>query len=211
MSDTHADKPSRVFIAVWPGDELLDALEAFDRRIRRTGERRLVPRVARHVTIAFIGDTAIGEITKISEAVRRAIAGAPPFRARPIGVVTLPTERAPRLLACGFEGASGLDALRDRVLGALLDVAPTEPIVRDMERNAEHHITIHRAQRGRKVRPEVRTCLLGPGAPEPDDGWPPLVVDRVSLVRSDLTPAGAVYTRLAEMPLGAGGGDSATR
>ncbi len=211
MSETRDDKPCRVFIAVWPGDELLNALEAFDRRIRRTGERRLAPRVARHVTIAFIGDVTTSEITKISEAVRRAVAVVTPFRARPTGVVTLPTERAPRLLACGFEGASGLDALRDRVLEALLEVAPTEPIVRDMERNAEHHITIHRSPRGRKVRRDVRSSLLGPGAPAPDDGWPPLVVDRVSLVRSDLTPAGAVYTRLAEMPLGAGGGDAATR
>ncbi len=211
MSETPDDKPCRVFIAVWPDDELLDALEAFDRGIRRTGERRIVPRDARHVTIAFIGDVATSELTRISDAVRRAVAALPRFRARPIGVVMLPTEHAPRLLACGFEGASGLDTVRESVLEAVFEVAPTDPIVRDMDRNAEHHITIHRAPRGRKVRPDVRSMLLGPGAAAPYDGWPPLAVDRVSLVRSDLTPAGAEYTCLAEMPLVAGGFDPTPR
>ena len=147
-----------------------------------------------HLTLKFLGDVDGGKMGQVEESLATATATAHPFSISLNGVGVFPSLRRPRVLWVGLVGE--LDALAElqrRVETEMEAVGfPAEG------RGFQPHLTLGR------VRQE------GP----PKTGWdasrlegletppgPEQVVERVSLMRSDLKPSGAVHTRLAAFPL----------
>ena len=69
------DERLRLFLALRLPEPVLDALEAWQRRLR--GNVRIVPRANLHITLAFLGSRPAGELEAIVGALRAAAASAP--------------------------------------------------------------------------------------------------------------------------------------
>lgn len=185
----------RLFIALWPDDEALDALAPIDRWIRRHDSHRLTRRDQRHLTLAFLGDVEPAITPEIVESVRDLARRRQPFEAPMTELLLLPNARSPRVVALGVAGA-GVTPLRRCVLEAVSNIVLTEPMIRDLEREPKPHLTIARARRPQRARrlDLSRTPTI--------EGR--LKVDAIRIVRSVLTPNGPVYNSIEQIPLGLG-------
>ncbi len=141
-----------------------------------------------HLTLVFLGDVAPAGLGGLDEALREVDAG--PVRLE-FGAALALGGRTARALALEARGA---EALQARVLAAVrrAGFAPER-------RRFRGHVTFARLPRG-----------LTPGDERRLAGWladiaTPLVlpasVDRFTLYRSHLSPAGAAYEGLADYPL----------
>lgn len=174
-SNTRSDK-ERLFFALWPGERVREAVEA---RLPPMSERaRAVPRDNWHVTLAFLGETAL-ERRRAYEAAAETVA------ARPFELVLdrLGYFHRPRVLWLGAGSVPGELAALHADLTALLAGQGFEPDRRPF--NA--HLTLARRM------------------PPPGD-LPPVapIAWRVAdfcLVRSDLERRGARYTVVRRFPL----------
>ena len=167
----------RLFVAVWPPSDVLDALEALDRPA--AAGVRWTTRDQWHVTLRFLG--RMDDADMVAAGLGRLGAGERPTALA--GPLTTRLGRALVVLPVG-----GLDRLAAAVVDLTASMGePPDP------RPFAGHVTLGRAKRG------ASSGSLGPlvGAPL-SASWP---VAEVSLVASDLHPAGAKYSVLARFPL----------
>ncbi len=172
------DETLRLFLALRLPDDALDALERWGREALSGG--RIVARDALHITLAFLGTRAAGELDAIVEALRAAAHGVPRFPLEPtawrettsVGMVVLddPTGRAA--------------ALAGDLHGRLHALGVYEP---------EHrpwlpHVTVLRF----RERPRLLPGLPPMGTLVPSDA---------AAYLSRLHPTGARYEVLAQVPL----------
>ena len=151
-----------------------------------------------HLTLKFLGDVPATRIAEISEALKQACAGHGPFDLSLEGLGCFPNLRRPRVIWAGVGGdVRTLRRLQQDVEEAMnrLGYAPEE-------RDFSPHLTLARVERNARpgdveaVGQEVQRTILGEIAR--------LRVEHVYLMRSDLRPAGAVYTELAVADLQGG-------
>lgn len=165
----------RLFVAVWPPDDVLDAVAALDRPelpgLRWTGRSQW------HVTLRFLGRV---------EQVEQAQAALATVEAAPTEAVAGPSvgRFGQRVL---HVPVAGLDEVAAAVIGATAAVGePPE------DRPFAGHLTLARVARGARVD-------LRPLAGQPIAGrWP---VAEVCLVESHLSPRGARYEVVSRFPL----------
>lgn len=183
----------RLFVAI----RLPDAWHAALRRQQEELRRRLGPaeRALRwvrpegcHLTLVFLGETPVAEVPRIQAALAAA-AWVRPFVLR-LGLPGTFGGQRPRVLHTGVTGGvEELATLQHRVAGALYQVE---------ERPFSPHITLARVARPDRTTGEaIATALSRPLTGEALQ----LTVDRISLMRSELQPGGAVYTELFAAPL----------
>lgn len=163
----------RLFVSVWPPDDVLDLVEA----LARPGESgvRYTTRDQWHVTLRFLGDCDVDDATAALDGARwpeghvEAVCG-PVVSRLGRDVIVVPVR--------------GLDGLSAAVAAATHDVGdPLDP------RPFAGHLTVARLRsRG--------ACRIA-GAPFAAT----FPVTEVALVRSDLQPGGARYETLRTLPL----------
>jgi RNA 2',3'-cyclic 3'-phosphodiesterase len=173
----------RLFVAAELPEPVVDALVRWR---PRDDALRPVAADALHVTLAFLGERAEGEVEALSRVVAHA--------ARPVGglslagAVWLPRPRAPRVLAVEVRDADGaLAALQADVARGIEEVSDW----RREKRPFLAHVTVGR------VRPRGRPGL-DMGAP-PDAGT--FAAAALTLFRSRLHPHGARYEPVARAML----------
>jgi RNA 2',3'-cyclic 3'-phosphodiesterase len=192
----------RLFIALELPAEITDALEKLQKRLRDLDRERAVRWVALdsiHLTLKFLGDTPPDRVPAIEAAVVEAATDHKPFSLSIDGAGCFPNLQKPRIVWAGASGElKALHALRDAVERTVSPLGyPTE------DRPFSPHLTL-----GRSRQEASRSALseLGEKIGSQKIGilatWK---VERVSLMRSELTPSGGVYTRLAETSLNARG------
>lgn len=166
----------RLFVAVWPPEDVLDRLAALDRPA--VAGLRWTTRDQWHVTLRFLG--GVPDPAPVVEA----LAGMRP--AGPAKAVLGPAvDRFGRRIV--HVPVAGLDAVAAGVVGATAGLGrPPE------DRPFHGHITLARVAKGGKV--DLRPLA---GAPVAGD-WH---VGAVCLVESRLSPAGARYEVLERFPL----------
>jgi 2'-5' RNA ligase len=187
----------RLFVAIC----LPDAWHAALRRQQEELRRRLGPatRALRwvrpegcHLTLVFLGETAEQELPRIDAALSQA-AQQPPFTLR-LGQPGTFGGTRPRVVHTGVAG--DIDALtlaQRRVADALHHID---------QRPFAAHITLARVpQPDRATGAAIAAALAQPLGGE----GPPFTVERISLMRSELHPGGAVYTELSAAPLAGAG------
>jgi 2'-5' RNA ligase len=142
-----------------------------------------------HLTLKFLGDVDPARVPEIEAALAAAAGAAPPFSLNARGIGVFPGMRKPRVLWMGLEGQlDRLAALQAAVESELARVGfPAE------ERPFKAHLTLARIKAPLRI--PLSEALLSE-AGEGESG--PFPVERICLFRSELRPAGAVYTRLAE-------------
>ena len=187
----------RLFIAVETPPPVVSAIKTLIEALERTnvtGLRPVRPEGV-HLTLRFLGGVEPERAPEIADAVASAASGVPPFVLRLDRPGVFPGRGPPRVLWVGLDGdVEGLAVLQSEVERAMASIGFSE------EGRAFHpHLTIARFRDGVSAahRRVAAQAFLEYG-PVQDLSIP---VTHVSLVRSTLKPDGAIYDRLAHMPL----------
>lgn len=175
----------RLFVAAYPPRGVVERMLAAASRLELAAHR-MTPAEQVHVTLCFIGDTPVREVEAVRESVARSVAGVPAFELTPRRLITLPERGRPRLVALETDSPPAMLEVVRRLVTRLAR--------RVRQRPAEGflpHLTLLRFQH-----------TASPGRLEAAVEMPAFPIDRVVLVRSVLTVAGAVHTPVEEFPLG---------
>jgi 2'-5' RNA ligase len=192
--------PVRLFIAVELPTAVLAALTALQKRLKTLDRERAIRWTAAegvHLTLKFLGETTSDRIPAIVTGLEQAAGGKTPFDLSMTGVGCFPNLQRPRVVWAGLRGDMGaLRRLQEAVEEHIAPLGyPTEA------RAFSPHLTLGRARR------EASTGALAAFGKQIEQvgaataeavNWR---VEAVSLMRSDLKPSGALYTRLAHVPL----------
>lgn len=182
----------RTFIAVNLPDEIRARIGEFQKVLQENrGPVKWVRPEGVHVTLKFLGNVEVSRIFEISQVVGIILRKYSPFSITVGGVGCFPHPKRPNVLWIGIhEGkevlsnmAKELDGALDR-LGFPKETRPFSP-----------HVTIARVGKGGKVQTIVERLF--------QKGFPPqsFFVHCVDLMKSELTPQGAIYTCLQSFKL----------
>ena len=143
-----------------------------------------------HVTLKFLGQVDETRVPALADALRVTLAGEPAFDVAVHGLGAFPSPMRPRVLWAGLEDGTGaLGAIARRVDACCGGLGfPPAP------REFAAHVTL-----GRVREPRRQPALADALARAADFGR--VRVERVSLMRSELSPRGARYSELAAAPL----------
>ena len=195
------ERTIRAFLAVEPPAEVREAIGRIQGRLQRLirGELKWVRPEAIHLTLKFFGDIPEGAIAGIAAAVEPAAAREAPMTFAIGRAGVFPDQRRPRVLWLGMEGdVPRLLSLQKRVEGELGTIGfPAE------ERPFRPHLTLARIKSGRGLTGLERAMEKGEGYAAGE-----FTAAGIGLIRSELTPRGAVYTRLKWFPFAKGDGET---
>lgn len=204
----------RTFLAVELPVPLKEVIAAIQKRMRERLERELpsgsrlqwVKPEAIHLTVKFLGDIPEAQVDELKPAVAAVLAGAPPFSLDLAGCGVFPDPRAPRVLWLGLQDREREAGGRQRLLDLAAAVeAAVERLGHPREgRPFAAHLTVARIKDGHR---EVGKALARGNLLSASDRYGEVTVSSLALMKSELHPSGAVYSRLWEVPLGASGGE----
>lgn len=174
----------RLFIAIDLPEMVKDVLAETAVQMSKNMPNRAVRWVGReqmHLTLRFLGDTAVSQLPDLQQELGQLAARQRPFALRLNGVGAFPNPKRPRVVWAGLAGdlaplQTMQAALEDRVvaLGWVREQRPFSP-----------HLTLGRVKDAGQVRGlnwNVKLEAVGFG------------VTAVQLVQSELRPSGAIYT-----------------
>lgn len=145
-----------------------------------------------HLTVKFLGDTDQKLVPKISEGVDGVAARSSAVSAVIDTVGGFPNLKRPRVIWAG--ASEGIEAAGK--IAREVDLAMRQLRFEKEKRPFKAHLTLGRVRQGRSV--DELTGVLQRYKFEPI----PLLLDRLTLFKSTLTPTGPIYDILHEAPLG---------
>lgn len=149
-----------------------------------------------HLTLHFLGNIEDSQVETVAGILAGSSAAYRPFSLRLAGLGCFPNPRRPRIVWVGVSGDTAplVDLQQD--LGRELQVIGYTP----ESRPYSPHLTIGRVKDGL---PGPRLAELGQALQQIEVGQLAVLdVTGISLIKSELKPAGAVYTQLAFTSLG---------
>ena len=187
----------RCFIAIHLPPGVLAELASLEDRMK-AGRHPFVKWVdpgSLHLTLKFLGNAAVDSVPGIVDAMRRAAGPHSPFHLQLAGTGAFPNWQRPQVVWAGVGGdLDRLAALQRDVEAAVAPLGfPTEP------RPWSAHLTLGRLRDRAGGDDRRRFAQFAQGV-----GWKTALsfeVDAISLIRSQLTPTGPIYTDLAAAPL----------
>ena len=181
----------RTFVAVLLPDEIRRRLaQEVDALRRHASGVAWVATDNLHITVKFLGGVDETRLGEVAAALQRG-ANVPAFEVDIRGLGAFPTASRPRVLWAGAPGPPAFTQLAEGIDQALVALGfPPEG------RGFTPHVTLGRVREPR--RDVALTEALEAAAARP---FGALRVERVSLMRSDLSPRGARYSELAAVPL----------
>ena len=149
-----------------------------------------------HLTLKFLGDVQISRIDKVSEALQEVAVKFSPFTMNLAGMGAFPNPRRPRIVWVGVEkGVNELVEMANSIEGSMKRLGfPRE------KRRFSPHLTVGRIRR--LTNPAAMTEALDKARVGELGEF---TVGRISLIKSQLDPAGSIYTILTEARLQKGG------
>ncbi|MHB9099886.1 MAG: RNA 2',3'-cyclic phosphodiesterase [Syntrophales bacterium] len=187
------EKMIRAFLAIDPPEEILREIGRIQERLRKLiyGEVRWVRPEAIHLTLKFFGDIPESAIADIAAVVEKAAAAEAPLTFSIGGAGIFPDQRRPRVLWLGMDGDVPRLLRFQKEIESGLGVAgfPAE------ERPFRPHLTLARIKSPRGLTGLERALEKGEGYAAGQ-----FTAAGIGLIRSELTPRGAVYTKLKWFP-----------
>ena len=184
----------RAFIAISLPEPVLQGIVTAQETLKRSGLKiRWVRKEGIHLTLKFLGDIDRDSVEKISEAMERATGSFSPFTLWAEGIGVFPNLRRPRVAWVGLSGDIEILRALQRDLESQLSGLgfPKE------KRPFKGHLTLGRVK-GRLDGIKLQGALEDLG----DFRTESFTAQSLVLFQSELRPDGAVYSRLAEVPLG---------
>jgi len=193
------DETLRTFIAIELDEPLRIALQQIQEKFKRQmppGSVKWVAANGIHLTLKFLGDTPRGRVPEIEAALRMACVGSTAFEVIVAGRGCFPNTRRPRVIWVAVrdrgQRLAWLQAAVERHVAPL--GWPTE------DRPFSPHLTLGRVAKGADSRVAAAIGQVVENSVIEQIGVQG--VNAVTLIQSDLRPAGAVYTPLASVSLG---------
>lgn len=172
-----ADRPMRLFVALYPPPEAAGALLGALPDAARA--HKVVPAHQAHLTLFFIGDTHPRDLRAVRESVERAAAGLPAFSLAPTRLITIPERGPARLIAAATDAPAPLMELQRRLMQRLVRRPGTSK-----DNRFTPHITLCRFREGTPPPARVEAPL----------SLQPFEVREVALVQSVLRTTGPEHT-----------------
>jgi 2'-5' RNA ligase len=188
----------RSFIAIELPEEAKEGLAGLRKELERD-EHKFVkwvdPEVI-HLTLKFLGNIPSKRVTEITESIERAARGISPFHLEISGLGAFPSLRQARVFWVGIGGEMDkLSRLQQNIDSALAALGFAKE-----ERSFVPHLTLARVRQGASPL-ERRSFGELVGSTVFEDKYH-VKVEAINLMRSQLTPAGAIYTCLSVLGLG---------
>jgi 2'-5' RNA ligase len=195
---SHNPEQIRSFIAIELPEEAKKGLAGLRKELERD-EHRFVKWVdpgGIHLTLKFLGNVPSRRISEITEAIRTAAKGISPFHLEISGLGAFPSLKQARVFWVGIGGElDALSGLQQNIDSALAALGFAKE-----ERSFVPHLTLARIRQGASPL-ERRNFGELVGSTSFEDKYH-VEVEAISLMRSQLTPAGAIYTCLSAVGLG---------
>ena len=177
-------EPVRTFVALELPEAAVQTLAGVIDRLSRLQDRvRWTRPEGMHLTLKFLGDVEAEKVPEVVDAVGKVAGKAAPFSLHTAEIGGFPGEDRARVVWVGVGG--DLDALTGLQAGV---EAALSPLGFPPERRRFFpHLTLGRAR---------RNPVAVPPEPAGSVRSPDFRVERVTVMKSDLRPGGAVYTAL---------------
>jgi 2'-5' RNA ligase len=189
----------RTFIAIELDDPVRAALGMVQDELKLRvpkGSVRWVDPASIHLTLKFLGETPATRLPEIEMALRAACAPFSPLDLIVEGRGCFPNFRRPNVIWVAVRDRGNLLARLQQSIEKHI-----APLGWPMEKHPfRPHLTLGRVSRD--LRPDDRAAIGAAVEEFEVEQIATIHVIGVSLMRSDLQPTGAVYTRLFEVPLG---------
>jgi len=193
----HSPEGIRSFIAIELPEEVKRGLARLRNELERTEHSfvKWVEPEGIHLTLKFLGNIPFKQVAEIAEAIKEAAQGIPPFYLEISGLGAFPNLKQPRVLWVGFSGElDKLSRLQQNIDSALAPFGFAKE-----ERSFMPHLTLARIRQGASLADKKSFGELAMSTNFKTRY--PLDVESISLMRSQLTPGGAIYTRLSMVRL----------
>ena len=187
----------RAFIAVELTNEVKSGLKQLQTQLKSTQHPfvKWVSPEGIHLTLKFLGNIPLERVRKINEIIENAIAGTSEFRIAIKDVGGFPNLKQPRVLWVGVGGdMEKLIKLQHRIDDGLVPLGFTKE-----KRSFTPHLTLARLREGVSAQ-DRQTFGAKITAMQPKLFYE-MVVGSVNLMKSQLLPTGAIYSRLSEIKL----------
>ena len=195
---SHSPEQIRSFIAIELPEEAKEGLARLKKELERD-EHKFVKWVEPrgiHLTLKFLGNIPSKQVAEITEAIEGAAQRISPFHLEIGGLGAFPSLRQARVFWVGIGGeVEKLSRLQQNI-----DYALAAQGFAKEERSFVPHLTLARIRQGASPL-ERRSFGELVGSTTFEDKYH-VTVESISLMRSQLTPAGAIYTRLSLVGLG---------
>lgn len=194
----------RLFLAVELSSDLCQKVAELQHHLHGTlPSVKWVRPEAIHLTLKFLGDVDPVMVEQLLTTIEPIGKSQAPIRVEIQGLGVFPHIRCPRILWIGCIGdIPSLLNLVSRIEGAL------EPLDFPFEEKPYHpHLTLARIKHDNS---KVGGVLTHSGLLEQPQNLGTMLIDRITLFRSDLSPKGAEYTSLWTVPLNEAGSNSST-
>jgi 2'-5' RNA ligase len=195
---SHSPEQIRSFIAIELPEEAKEGLAKLKKELERD-EHKFVKWVnprGIHLTLKFLGNIPSRQVAEITKAIEGAVQGISPFHLEIGGLGAFPSLRQARVLWVGIGGeVEKLSRLQQNIDSALAALRFAKE-----ERSFAPHLTLARIRQGASPL-ERRSFGELVGSTIFEDKYH-VTVESISLMRSQLTPAGAIYTCLSLVGLG---------
>jgi 2'-5' RNA ligase len=192
-------KTIRTFIAIELSEEVRQVVSSVLLRYQGlipSGWVKWVPTKNLHLTLKFLGDTPITTIPSIQEQMDKLVATMLTFQFTAAAAGMFPSARKPRAIWIGLDNKQTLTGLSKN----LDDVLALLAIARE-EKPFSPHLTIGRVYNGLS---DDQLSKLGEIILRNQPGEiGKVLVDHISLIKSDLLPTGSVYSVLHRSNLSA--------
>jgi 2'-5' RNA ligase len=188
----------RTFVAIELDEGILTALREVQAQLKRAPVARIGRWVASagiHLTLKFLGDVSSGRVPEITQAIERGCRACVQFSLHLSNPGFFPNAHRLRVVWIGVEGDVETLARLQRAVESELNALGFPP----EGRGFQPHLTLARVrdQAGTDEREELAKRIAAVQV----DASVGMTAREVCLMRSDLRPSGAVYTRLATVPL----------
>jgi 2'-5' RNA ligase len=187
------EKSMRSFLAVDPPREIIDAIVTIQDRLRKAiqGDIRWVRPQGIHLTLKFFGTISESDVANISRVVNKTTSTIAPFTLCIKRVGAFPDVKRPRVLWLGMGGDVDTLIRLQKEVDADLQKCGFEK----EDRPFRPHLTLARIKEPRGLIGLAKIMDKGE-----DYEVGSFSTAGLNLFKSDLTPKGAVYTKLAYFP-----------
>ena len=189
------EKSIRSFLAVDPPQEIIDAIGMIQDRLRKNiqGDIRWVRPQGIHLTLKFFGTISESDVANISRVVENTTSTIAPFTLGIKRVGAFPDVKRPRVLWLGLDG--DIDVLIQ--LQKEMDKGFQECGFQKEDRTFRPHLTLARVKEPKGV---IGLAKIVEKSEDYKAGS--FTVSSLTLFKSELTPKGAIYTKLALFAFG---------
>ena len=186
----------RAFIAIELPDEVKETVALIIKRLRPAQYRyvKWVAPTGTHLTIKFLGNISSDQLPQITDIMKTAAQKVPLIELRLGGLGMFPNEQRPRVIWVALEGNTEPLAIMQREIEKAL-----EPLGFATENRAfTPHLTLGRVRDNASS--DDRKEIGGVVKTKKIDYDASFTLRELSLMKSTLTPTGAIYNRMAAVP-----------